>query len=139
MNNAKELIKHFEGLRLESYRCPAGIPTIGWGHTSGVIMGDKINEKLAEQFLDYDYTRAASAVDTLVKVPLTTNQREALISFVFNLGKGKLMGSTLLRKLNSGDYYSAAREFDKWVFAGGVKLNGLIARRKAERELFERK
>ena len=139
MQNAREIIKHFEGLKLESYRCPAGIPTIGWGHTSGVIMGDKINEALAEKFLDYDIQRAASGVDALVKVPLTTNQREALISFVFNLGKGKLMGSTLLKKLNSGDYYSAAREFDKWVFSNGVKLNGLIARRKVERELFERK
>lgn len=102
-------------------------------------MGDKINEALAEKFLDYDIQRAASGVDALVKVPLTTNQREALISFVFNLGKGKLMGSTLLKKLNSGDYYSAAREFDKWIFSNGVKLNGLIARRKVERELFERK
>ena len=139
MQNAREIIKHFEGLKLESYKCPAGIWTVGWGHTSGVVKGDKITEKVAEQFLDYDISWAGKAVDELVKVPLTQNQKDALISFVFNLGKGKLMGSTLLRKLNSGDYQGAALEFDKWVYAGGQKLNGLIRRRAAERQLFESK
>lgn len=139
MSEAKDLIKRFEGLKLIAYKCPADIPTIGWGHTKGVIMGDKITEAQAESFLDYDIHWANKAVDDLVKVPLTDNQRAALISFVFNLGKGNLMGSTLLRKLNTGDYAGAAKEFDKWVYAGKVKLNGLVARRKAERELFERK
>ena len=137
--NGLELIKKFEGLRLESYRCPAGIPTIGYGHTRGVRIGQKITKDQAERFLADDFLEAESEVARMVKVPLTWNQLDALASFVFNLGAAKLLGSTLLKKLNSGDYKGAAAEFDKWVFANGVKLNGLIARRKAERELFEGK
>ena len=139
MNLAKELIKEFEGLRLKSYKCPAGIWTIGWGHTKGIIEHDTINEAQAESFLDYDILWANRAVDDLVTVPLNDFQRAALISFVFNLGKGKLMGSTLLRKLNTGDYLGAAKEFDRWVFANGTKLPGLVRRRAAERKMFERK
>ncbi len=132
-----EIIKHFEGLRLEAYLCPAGIPTIGWGHTQGVKLGQKIDKAQAEVFLDHDYQKAEEAVEFLITVPLTANQKGALTSFVFNLGEGKLMGSTLRRKLNQGDYKGAAEEFGKWVFSKGVKLNGLIARRAAEKALFE--
>lgn len=134
-----ELIKKFEGLRLEAYKCPAGKNTIGYGHTRGVRIGQKITKDQAERFLADDFLEAESEVARMVKVPLTWNQLDALASFVFNLGAAKLLGSTLLKKLNSGDYKGAAAEFDKWVFANGVKLNGLIARRKAERELFEGK
>lgn len=132
-----DIIKKFEGLKLEAYLCPAGIPTIGWGHTRGVKLGQKISPAQAEGFLDHDYQEAEDAVKRLVKVPLNGNQLGALTSFVFNLGEGRLMGSTLLRLLNQGEYRLAALEFDKWVYSGGKKLNGLIARRKAERELFE--
>ena len=134
-----DIIKKFEGLKLEAYLCPAGIPTIGWGHTRGVKLGQKISAAQAEVFLDHDYQEAEDAVKRLVKVPLNANQLGALTSFVFNLGEGRLMGSTLLRLLNQGEYRLAAKEFDKWVYSGGKKLNGLIARRKAERELFESK
>lgn len=131
------IIKQYEGLKLEAYLCPAGIPTIGYGHTRGVKLGQKISAAQAEVFLDHDYEEAEDAVKRLITVPLTDNQLGALASFVFNLGEGRLLGSTLRRKLNSGDYKGAAAEFDKWVYSGGKKLNGLIARRAAERKLFE--
>ena len=131
------IIKQYEGLKLEAYLCPAGIPTIGYGHTRGVKLGQKISAAQAEVFLDHDYEEAEDAVKRLITVPLTDNQLGALTSFVFNLGEGRLLGSTLRRKLNSGDYKGAAAEFDKWVYSGGKKLNGLIARRAAERKLFE--
>ena len=132
-----DLIKQYEGLRLEAYLCPAGIPTIGYGHTKGVRIGQKITKDQAENFLADDFLEAESAVAKQITVPLKWNQLDALASFVFNLGAGKLLGSTLRKKLNAGDYKGAAEEFDKWVFAGGKKLNGLIARRAAERKLFE--
>ena len=139
--NGKSIIKHCEGLRLSSYMCPAGKPTIGWGHTYGVKMGRTISEAEAEVLLDHDYQQAEDDVLEVVTVPLTDNQLGALTSFVFNLGQGNLKSSTLLRKLNAGDYSGAAAEFDKWVYAtvNGVKtkLNGLVVRRKLERSLFE--
>ena len=139
--NGKSIIKYCEGLRLSSYMCPAGKPTIGWGHTYGVKMGRTISEAEAEVLLDHDYQQAEDDVLEVVTVPLTDNQLGALTSFVFNLGQGNLKSSTLLRKLNAGDYSGAAAEFDKWVYAtvNGVKtkLNGLVVRRKLERSLFE--
>lgn len=131
------IIKQYEGLKLEAYPCPAGIPTIGYGHTRGVKLGQKISAAQAEVFLDHDYEEAEDSVKRLITVPLNDNQLGALTSFVFNLGEGRLLSSTLRRKLNSGDYKGAAAEFDKWVYSGGKKLNGLIARRAAERKLFE--
>ena len=132
----KDIIKKWEGLRLKAYLCPAGVPTIGYGHTYNVKMGQTISVAQAELFLDHDYQDAEEQVLSLVKVPLTENQLGALTSFVFNLGVGNLRISTLLRKLNLGDYRGAAEEFNKWVFAGGKKLNGLVKRRAEERELF---
>ena len=140
-----DLIKKSEGLRLNAYMCPAGIPSIGYGHTKGVKLGQSISAVEADKLLLQDYKEAEQEVKNLVKVPINENQLGALTSFVFNLGASRLMGSTLLRKLNSGDYIGAAREFEKWVFArdpiSGVRvvLNGLERRRKAERDLFERK
>jgi lysozyme len=131
-----DIIKKFEGLKLKAYLCPAGKPTIGYGHTYGVKLGRTISKAEADVLLDHDYQDALNAVEELIKVPLTENQLGALSSFVFNLGRGKLIGSTLRKKLNQGDYKGAAEEFDKWVYAGGVKLNGLVARRAAEKELF---
>lgn len=137
---AIEIIKKYEGLRLKAYLCPAGIPTIGWGHTYGVKLGRTISVQEAEVLLDHDYQAAQDQVERLVTVPLTENQLGALTSFVFNLGMGALAMSTLLKKLNKGDYSGAAEEFNKWVYAkvNGVstKLNGLVTRRAEERELF---
>ena len=135
-----ELIKKFEGCKLKSYLCPAGVPTIGYGHTYGVKLDRTISVQEAEVLLDHDYQAAQDQVERLVTVPLTENQLGALTSFVFNLGMGALAMSTLLKKLNKGDYSGAAEEFNKWVYAkvNGVstKLNGLVTRRAEERELF---
>jgi GH24 family phage-related lysozyme (muramidase) len=121
--------------------CPAGKPTIGWGHTYGVKLGRTISEAEAEVLLDHDYQQAEDDVLELVTVPLTDNQLGALTSFVFNLGQGNFSKSTLLRKINASDFAGAAAEFDKWVYAtvNGVKtkLSGLVVRRKLERSLFE--
>lgn len=134
--DGKEIIRKFEGCKLKAYLCPAGKPTIGYGHTFGVKLGRVISKAEAEVLLDHDYQEALNGVESVVKVPLTKNQLAALTSFVFNLGVGALKGSTLLKKLNAGDIAGAANEFDKWIFAAGVKLDGLIARRAAEKELF---
>ncbi|UKJ76522.1 lysozyme [Azospirillum brasilense] len=139
--DALALVRHFEGLYLEAYLCPAGVPTIGYGHTAGVRMGQTINGLQAEVYLRADMANAAAAVDRLVTVPLTDQQRGALPSFVFNLGAGALQTSTLLRLLNQRDYVGAGAEFPKWVYAtvNGVKkqLDGLKKRRAPERAMFE--
>ncbi|MBB3265779.1 GH24 family phage-related lysozyme (muramidase) [Azospirillum sp. OGB3] len=139
--DALDLVRRFEGLYLDAYLCPAGVPTVGYGHTAGVKMGQTITSLQAEVFLRADMADAAAAVDKLVKVPLPDRQRGALASFVFNLGAGALQSSTLLRLLNQGDYAGAAAEFSKWVYATvngkKVQLDGLKKRRAAEKALFE--
>ncbi|MGF7178190.1 lysozyme [Azospirillum doebereinerae] len=135
-----DLVKRFEGLYLTAYRCPAGVPTIGYGHTAGVQMGQTITKAMADMLLAADLAAAAADVDRLVKVPVADDQRGALASFTFNLGAGSLACSTLLVMLNAGDYQSAAAQFGRWVYAtvDGVKtqLPGLVARRAAEAALF---
>ena len=131
-----DIVRFYEGLRLQAYLCPAGIPTIGYGHTKNVKLGDVCIKQQAEEWLENDFFMAKTDVKAVVKVPLRQNQLEALSSFVFNLGVRKLIQSTLLKKLNAGDYTGAASEFDKWVYSGGVKLAGLIKRRAAEKQLF---
>lgn len=130
------LIKHFEGLRLEAYQDSVGVWTIGYGHTKGVKKGDVITQKQADQFLLEDLQDAVNAANRLVKVELTQDQFDALVSFTFNLGQGNLASSTLLKLLNQGDYSGAADQFTRWVYAGKQKLGGLVRRREAERELF---
>lgn len=131
-----ELIKHFEGLRLKSYQCSAAVWTIGYGHTAGVKPGDLITTEEADAFLRQDIAESERSVSRYVSVPLTQHQFDALVSFTFNLGSGNLRTSTLLKKLNTGDYPAAAEEFLRWVNAGGKKLSGLVRRREAERALF---
>lgn len=135
----KEIVKLYEGCRLKAYLCPAGVPTIGYGHTKGITLGMTCTQEQAEEWLENDFFMAKTDVLAVVRVPLGENQLDALTSFVFNLGVRKLIQSTLLKKINIGDFQGAAGEFDKWVFAAGKKLNGLIARRAAERKLFEEK
>jgi len=131
-----DIVREAEGLRLSAYLCPAGIPTIGYGHTKGVKLGDTCTAQQAEEWLENDFFMAKTDVAAVVRVPIGANQLDALASFVFNLGVRKLIQSTLLKKLNAGDYTGAANEFDKWVYAGSIKLNGLIKRRAKEKELF---
>jgi lysozyme len=131
-----EMTKRFEGLRLEAYQCPAGVWTIGYGHTKGVKKGDKITLEQAEAFLVDDMKEAEDGVRKLVRVPLTPNQFEALADFVFNLGIGNLGKSTLLKLLNTGDYAGAAAQLLRWNKSGGRELAGLTARRNEEAKLF---
>lgn len=131
------LIKQFEGLRLQSYRCSAHVWTIGYGHTAGVEPGDIITAEQADALLLEDVIEAERSVNRYISAPLTQHQFDALVSFTFNLGSGNLRTSTLLKKLNAGDYPGAAREFLRWVNAGGKKLPGLLRRREAEKTLFE--
>ena len=139
--SAVELVKSFEGLRLSAYPDPAtgGKPwTIGYGHTDGVVKGQRITEVQAIALLAQDLARAAADVRRLVTAPLTQWQFDALVCFVFNVGAGRFSSSTMLRLLNARDYAGAAGEFGRWVYAGGEILPGLVRRRDAERKLFER-
>lgn len=139
---ALTLIKEFEGLYLNAYKDPVGIPTIGWGtikYPNGqkVKMGDKITKDQAEEYLRHEVMGFVQSVKNLVKVPISNNAFCALVSFCYNLGAGALGGSTLLKKLNSGESMeSVAGEFGKWVHAGGKVLPGLVRRREAEKNIF---
>jgi lysozyme len=133
------LIKHFEGCRLEAYKCPAGVWTIGYGHTKGVKEGDAIEQEAAEAFLIEDLEAFEQAVARLVKVPITQQQFDALVSFTFNLGAGNLERSTLLEKLNGYQYIEVPEQMMRWVRAGGQVLDGLVRRRAAEAALFQNK
>ncbi|PHM70333.1 lysozyme [Xenorhabdus sp. KJ12.1] len=134
-----ECIKQFEGLKLKAYPDPAtgGIPwTIGYGHTKGVKKGDVITEQQAEVFLHDDLQPIYVTLRQLVRVPLNQGQFDALCSFIFNCGNGNFSGSTLLRKLNQGDYIGAAAEFPRWNKAAGKVMRGLDSRRASERQMF---
>ena len=131
-----ELIKKYEGVRLTAYRDSVGIWTIGYGHTAGVEQGMTITAEKAEWLLKEDLKIYENYVKQYVKVPLNQNEFDSLVSFTYNVGSGNFQKSVLLTKLNSGLRAAAADEFTKWVYAGGVKLNGLIKRRAEERELF---
>ena len=131
-----QLIKKFEGCALKAYKCPAGIWTIGYGHTYGVKEGQTITKKEAEAFLRQDLLTFETFVSNLVTVAINQNQFDALVSFCYNLGPGNLRSSTLLKRINAGDFNGAAEQFDRWVYANGKKLSGLVKRRAAEKALF---
>lgn len=131
------LIKSFEGLELKAYKDSVGVVTIGYGSTgTHVSMGQTLTVQQAEELLRKDVSRFEEGVGKLVKVTINQNQFDALVSFSFNLGLGNLSSSTLLKKLNAGDYEGASLEFERWNKAGGKVLNGLTRRRLAEKELF---
>jgi len=131
------LIRRFEGCRLNAYRCPAGVWTIGYGHTGkDVFEGVTITQQEAERILDKDLTRFETNIPYHVDVPLNDNQFAALVSFAFNVGLGAFSKSTLLLKLNDGDYSGAADQFMRWNKIAGRPSPGLTERRLAEKELF---
>lgn len=134
--NGIDLIKKFEGCELKAYKCPSGIWTIGYGHTEGVTEGQTITPIQAEEYLKADIVKYENAINVLVKVPINQNQFSALVSFVYNIGVSAFENSTLLRLLNDRNYNEASNQFDRWVYGGTNKLQGLVNRRKAERELF---
>jgi lysozyme len=142
-----ELIKRFEGCHevksgglVHSYRDPVGIWTIGYGHTKDVKADQVVSMETADAFLVADAEDAVAAVRRYVKVSLTQNQFDALVSFTFNLGAGNLRSSTLLRLLNAGQYNSVPEQLNRWNKGrvGGklVVLNGLTRRRSAEGAMF---
>lgn len=133
---AMQLIKDSEGLRLSAYLDPVSVPTIGYGHTAGVKLGQTITQEQANAFLQADLKDAIAAVATSVQVQLTPAQAGALVSFAFNVGAGALATSTLLDKVNAKDWTGAAQEFLRWTHAGGEVLPGLMVRRKAESKIF---
>lgn len=134
--NGIELIKQFEGCSLKAYKCPAGIWTIGYGHTNGVKEGQTITKTEAERLLKEDLARFERVINDVIKVRINQNQFDALVSFSYNVGTGALKKSTLLKLINKEDYNRAAEQFNKWIYAGGKKLAGLVKRRTAEKELF---
>lgn len=135
-DNCVAIIKHFEGCRLEPYRCSAGVLTIGYGHTGNVHPSDVITQSEAESLLKIDLENFYHGVKKSVKVDINQNQLDALVSLAFNIGLGNLRKSSLIELLNDGDYLGAANEFWKWRRGGGVILPGLVRRRAAEADLF---
>jgi len=147
--NCFRLIESAENCELKAYPCPSGIPTIGYGHTAGVRLGMTCTQAQASEWLCEDVRYVEGLIHEHVTAPLNQNQFDALCSLIFNVGPGAKGGkdgiillasgqpSTLLRKLNAGDYAGAADEFPKWCHcAGGTLLQGLVTRRARERALF---
>lgn len=155
-----DLIKSFEGIidgdpstvNLDPYLCPANVWTIGYGHaifSNGKMLKGKENKKAAfalypggisldqcEKLLAADVLDFCRDVQSLLKVPVTQNQFNALVSFAFNLGATALKTSTLMKKLNACDYTGASQEFHRWNKSGGKTLAGLTRRRAAEAAMF---
>jgi lysozyme len=130
------LLKKFEGCKLKAYHCPAGVCTIGYGHTSAagapqVVDGMTITQAQAEDILKRDIVKYEVAVMDLVKVKLTQNQFDVLVDFAYNAGVGNLKSSTMLKKVNAGDFDAVPAELMKWVKGGGKVLPGLVRRRQA--------
>jgi lysozyme len=136
METLVRLIKAFEGLRLRSYPCPAGVWTIGYGATGKEISPGLIwTREQAEERMLLDASRYLAGARRLCP-SVSGDKLEAVADFAYNLGLARLAGSTLRRRLNDGDISGAAEEFEKWVFCGGTKLPGLVLRRHAEKLIF---
>ena len=134
---AAELFKPFETCELEAYLCPAGVWTIGWGHTGpDVHPGLVISQDEADSLLVIDLHKAVEGVDAVIKVDLSPRQAGALISLTYNIGVEAFRDSTLLKLLNIGNYDGAALQFARWNKSKGKVLNGLIRRRAAEAKMF---
>ncbi len=134
--NGLLLIKSFEGIKLEAYRDPVGIWTIGYGTTRNVKPRMRISKARAIELLQEDLARFEKSIHEAVRVPINDNQFSALASFTYNVGPGAFRDSTLLRLLNGGNIRGAADQFPRWNKAGGRVLAGLTRRRQAERKLF---
>lgn len=134
--NGIELIKEFEGYKSEAYQCTSGIWTIGYGHTKNVQKNDTCSVEEATEFLKQDVEIAERAINQLVKVELNQNQFDALVSFVYNIGRENFKRSSMLKFLNSAHFPLSASQFDRWVYSRSNKSQGLINRRAKEKELF---
>ena len=136
--NCIALVKEFEGFSATPYKDGAGLNTIGFGHRiqPGELF-DSITEETAEALLRDDLQEAEKAVNELVRIELTQNEFDALTSWVFNLGRERLAGSTLLELLNDGDIRGASAQITRWKYIGITLSPGLSRRREAERALFD--
>ena len=131
-----EILKYFEGCKLTAYQDSVGVWTIGYGHTKGVYDGMTITQDEAEQMLLTELEEYEGYIESMVTVPLTQNQFDALVVWIYNLGPTNFRNSTLLKELNAGNYNAAGQEITRWNKAGGKVLAGLVKRREAEAELF---
>jgi lysozyme len=132
-----QVLTTFEGCELESYDDGVGVWTIGYGHTAGVVPGIKITQAEAEEFLRQDLAEFESYVTDLVQVDLSSDQFSALVCFCYNTGPEAFSDSTLLKRLNTGDFAEAANQFPRWNKGGGEPMLGLTRRRLAEQALFQ--
>lgn len=130
------LIQNFEGTETTAYLDAVGVPTICTGSTRGVYLGQTATLSECEERLQEDTSYAGQGIARNVRVKLTQEQYDALVSLVFNIGPGAFSHSTLLKRLNAGRCREAADEFLRWRYASGKPLRGLLRRRQAERELF---
>ena len=133
------LIKKFEGCEMRAYKCAAGVPTIAYGRTKNVKMGDTCTKEQAEEWLKEEIKEYENHVEDAVIVPLNQNQFDALVSWTYNLGPTNLNSSTMLKVLNQADYENVPAQIKRWNKAGGKVLEGLTRRRNAESLLFEGK
>ena len=139
-----QLIKKYEGYKTTPYRCPAGLYTVGYGHLigNGLQLPDEWNRTFSrgeiDELLRTDLARFERGVLRYCTVYFTQSQFDATVSFSFNLGLGVLQRSTLRQKLNRGDYDGVSKEFLRYTRAGGKVLKGLVRRRQAEYNLFNR-
>ena len=139
-NNGVKFIADFEGKKLAAYKDIVGVVTIGYGHTGpDVKMGQVITEQQALDLLAKDVSKFATGVTQLVKVPITQNQFDALVSFSYNLGLNTFQHSSILRLINSGKPVQAAAVIKQYDHAGGKVVAGLTRRRLAETALFLKK
>lgn len=131
-----DLVKQWEGLRLIAYQDTGGVWTIGYGHTRNVHKGMKISIAQAEEWLREELESFAEQVADLITVVVNPNQFGACVSLAYNIGITAFKKSTLLRKLNMGDFDAAADEFSRWIYDNGKVIQGLKNRRKDEQALF---
>lgn len=135
-NQGKNLIKEAEGLRLEAYLCPAKKPTIGWGHTKGVKLGQHITVQQAEDMLVEDIAPIERLLNGL-KINFRQEQFDALVSWIFNFGEGKFKGSTMYKRIiGNAKNEEITDQLVKWIYSDGRPLPGLIKRRVAEANIF---
>ncbi|MDM5176563.1 lysozyme [Massilia sp. DJPM01] len=132
---AVTMVGGFEGLRLAAYADPVGIPTICFGETKGVHLGQRATLDQCKAMLAASLQLANNAVDDCIRAPLPDYRRAALVSFTYNVGRDAMCGSTMARKLNAGDTLGGCDELLRWDMAKGIRLPGLTKRRQAERSM----
>jgi len=132
-----DLIKEFEGCKLEAYQCSANVWTIGYGHTRHVEEGDTVTQKEADALLLDDVAMVETHCKRLITVPLKQHQHDAIVSWCYNLGCGNLRASTMLRVINAGEMDKVSEQIVRWDKVKGKPLAGLTRRRLAEALLFD--